>query len=86
MYYKTHARLVEDYQPARLQELMAALEAKNCTVMLNSTQERLELGIPDEQLWWVLSGFITVFFQPFADVAIWSFSFEVSTPPFALQV
>jgi hypothetical protein len=81
MYYKTYAYLKNNMQVPRLEKLVKALEAQHCRVKLNMTDMRLELEIPDEQVWWVITGCITVFFERFRDVASWSFRFQPSSLP-----
>jgi hypothetical protein len=75
MYYRTYAHLKATMQVPRLEKLVKDLEAQHCQVKLNLADMRLELDIPDEQLWWVMTGCITVFFECFKDVASWSFKF-----------
>ena len=79
MYYKTYAQLNQGMKIPRLERLIKALEAHHCKVKLNLADMRLELDIPDEQLWWVMTGCITVFFERFRDVASWSFKFLPSS-------
>ena len=76
MYYTTYATLNETGSTLRLASLVKALEAQHCQVKLNLPDMRLELGIPDDRVWWVLTGCITVFFEGFKDVASWSFKFH----------
>lgn len=75
MHHVTYVQLNERYSVARLEQLVRALERQRCKVGLNLLDMRLDVEIPDEQMWWVLTGCITVFFEDFKDVASWSFKF-----------
>lgn len=75
MHHVTYAQLNERYSVVRLEQLVQALERQRCKVGLNLLDMRLDVEIPDEQMWWVLTGCITVFFEDFKDVASWSFKF-----------
>lgn len=80
MYHATYARLKGETQPSRLERLIKALEAQQCKVQLNLADGLLNVDIPDEQMWWVLTGCITIFFEDFKDVADWSFKFGPTSP------
>ena len=82
MYHATYARLTGG-TPSRLERLVKALEAEQCKVRLNLGDGLLNVDIPDERLWWVLTGCITIFFEDYKDVAAWSFKFK-PTPPGSL--
>jgi hypothetical protein len=75
MYHITYAQLNSEFSVPRLECLVKALEHRHCKVDLNLLDMRLDVEIPDEQMWWVLTGCITVFFEDFKDVASWSFRF-----------
>lgn len=79
MYHATYARL-KGGRPSRLERLVKALEAQHCKVHLNLAEGLLNVDIPDEQMWWVLTGCITIFFEDYKDVADWSFKFKPTTP------
>lgn len=78
MYHATYAQLNAHYSVPRLEKLVRALERQRCRVRVNLNEMRLDVEIPDEQMWWVLTGCITVFFEDFKDVASWSFQFGSS--------
>ena len=81
MYHATYARIKQHVPKARLQRLVTALEAEQCRVKLEDGW--LNVSIPDEKMWWVLTGCITVFFEDYSDVADWSFKFSSATGPLA---
>ena len=80
MYHATYARLNNYVSTSRLGELVGALEAQQCKVSFNLDDMQLTIRIPDERMWWVLTGCITVFFEDFKDVADWSFKFQATSP------
>ena len=79
MYHATYAQLKGGH-PSRLERLVKALEAQRCKVRLNLADGLLTVDIPDEQMWWVLTGCITIFFEDYKDVADWSFKFKPAAP------
>ena len=80
MHHVTYAQLNQHYSVPRLEKLVHALERQRCRVRLDLREGRLDVEIPDDQMWWVLTGCITVFFEDFKDVASWSFKFLPSSP------
>jgi len=76
MYHAAYAQLKTRVSESRLAGLIAALEAQDCKVQLNRREGWMNLAIPDEKMWWVLTGCITVFFENYKDVADWSFQFS----------
>lgn len=80
MYHAAYARLKKKVSEKRLAGFVEALEAQDCKVKLNRLEGWVNLSIPDEKMWWVLTGCITVFFEDFKDVADWSFQFSPPTP------
>ena len=80
MYHATYARLKTGSQPSRLERLIKALEAEKCRVRLDLVDGFLNVEIPDERMWWVLTGCITIFFEDYKDVADWSFKFNSAAP------
>ena len=80
MYHATYARLKHEVSETRLERLVKALEAEDCKVGLDRKGGWLKVAIPDEKMWWVLTGCITVFFEDFKDVADWSFKFAPPRP------
>lgn len=75
MYHAAYARLNKGVSFARVERMIAALEAQECRVRFDRDNGWLNIDIPDEKMWWVLTGCITVFFEKFKDVADWSFQF-----------
>lgn len=76
MYHAAYAQLKKSVSEQRLTGLIRALEAQDCKVHLNRREGWMNLDIPDEKMWWVLTGCITVFFEDYKDVADWSFQFS----------
>ena len=76
MYHAAYAQLKTSVSEKRLEGFIKALEAQDCKVQLNRREGWVNLAIPDEKMWWVLTGCITVFFEDFKDVADWSFQFS----------
>jgi hypothetical protein len=78
--YSTYAQLLQTASVDRLSVLVESLEALHCKVRVDVASKLLELSIPEDQLDWVINGFITVFFDGFKDVAAWSFRFHSPIP------
>jgi hypothetical protein len=76
VYHATYARLKVGASLPRLQELVSALESEACLVEVNFNNGWINVSIPDDKMWWVLTGCITVFFDDYKDVASWSFQFR----------
>jgi len=75
MYHATYAHLNNEASTPRLERLVKELKAQHCEVKLDLNRGLLNVNIPDDKMWWVLTGCITVFFDDFKDVADWSFKF-----------
>jgi hypothetical protein len=76
VYHATYAKLKVGASGPRLKELVNALESESCLVEVNLQDGCISVNIPDDKMWWVLTGCITVFFDDYKDVASWSFQFQ----------
>lgn len=79
MSFKSQAQINPGAPVNRLFLLVEALKNEGCHVHLDSEDVILSFEVPDEKMWWVLTGCITIFFDKFADVATWSFQFYQPT-------